>query len=243
MQSIFVDESGDLGFGCGTKYFILGMVVPRFGKKLNKVVKNFNAHLIRNGWNPSVEIKATNIWHAEKNADIPDTYAYKKTPEIPMRAILTGLAHLEGYIEYAVFRLDTVAAGLQIAPTAILYNYFSWLLLRGPLCYFPAIELFMDRRNRENHHNLKFDGYIESKVGVARGEKGKDPLNLLIHHYHWASPHEVKTPDRPNVEFGVRGIEAADFVCWAIKKKYENGDSAWYSLIESRIQFKRAYFS
>lgn len=68
MQPIFVDESGDLGFGCGTKYFVLAFLAPLVGKKLSKAVKNFNAHLIRNGWNQAVEIKASNVWLAGKNS-------------------------------------------------------------------------------------------------------------------------------------------------------------------------------
>jgi hypothetical protein len=242
MQPLFMDESGDLGFGCGTAYFVVAFLAPEKGKLLSKLVKNFNAHIIRKGWNQAVEIKATNIWHAQKNADIPASYAYKTTPEIPLEEILGGIAALPGYIEYAVFKLDTVSAGLQTAPCAILYNYFSWLMLRGPLCYFSEVELFMDRRNKEHHHNLKFDGYIESKVGIERAEKGKAPLVLNIHHYHWGSPNEFKGAERAQVEYGVRGLEAADFVCWAIKRKFENGDDRWYSIIKPKIKWKRVYF-
>lgn len=237
-----MDESGDLGFGCGTAYFVLAFIAPEKGKSLNKLVKNFNAHLIRKGWNPDEEIKATNLWHAAKNDAIDSAYEYKKTPEIPIEKILRGIAEIPGYIEYAVFKLDTVSSGLQTAPCAILYNYFSWLMLRGPLCYFPDVELFTDRRNKENHNNLKFDGYIESKAGIARAEKGKPPLILNTHHYHWGSPQEFKGEQRARVEYGVRGLEAADFVCWAIKRKFENGDDKWYALIEPAIKWKKVYF-
>ena len=119
MQPIFVDESGDLGFGCGTKYFVLAFIAPKLGKQLGKVIKNFNAHLIRNRWNPAVEVKATNIWHAESNANIPATYLYKKTPEIPMEVVLKAIASVDGYIEFAAIKLDTVTPGLQTAHTAI----------------------------------------------------------------------------------------------------------------------------
>ena len=45
-----MDESGPLSFGPrGTRFFVLGLVAPTSGKKLNKFVKNFNGHLIRNG--------------------------------------------------------------------------------------------------------------------------------------------------------------------------------------------------
>jgi hypothetical protein len=160
-----------------------------------------------------------------------------------MEAILNSIAGIKGYIEYAVVKLDTVTPGLQTAPCAILYNYFSWLLLRGPLCYFPQIELFVDRRTREKHHLLKFDGYIEGKAGIERAERNKPPLQLAIRHYHADSVNEHKAEARAIVEYGVRGIEAADFVCWAIKKKFENGDDRWYKIIEPKIKWhQKLYF-
>ena len=105
MQLIFMDESGDLGFGCGTKFFVLAFIVPAKGKALNKAIKNFNAHLIRNGWNQAVEIKATNVWHAPKNPDIPTNYVYKNNPEAPMTTVLESLAKLDGYFEFAAIKL------------------------------------------------------------------------------------------------------------------------------------------
>jgi hypothetical protein len=242
MQPLFMDESGDLGFGCGTDYFILAFIAPEAGKVLSKAVKNFNAHLIRGGWNPNVEIKATNVWHAEKNAEIPESYVYKHSPEVPMRAILNSIAAIKGYIEYVAVKLSTVSPGLQTAPCAILYNYFSWILLRNPLCFFPQIELFVDRRSREYHNLLKFDGYMEGKAGIARAEKGKPPINFQIRHYHWNSALDFKAEERARVEYGVRGLEATDFVCWAIKKKYENNDEEWYSILERKIRWKQKLY-
>jgi hypothetical protein len=232
-----MDESGDLGFGCGTKFFVLAFVAPKVG--LGKAIKNFNAHLIRNGWNREVEIKATNLWHAPRNASIPDDYAYKRTPEVPMRSVLESISAVDQYIEYAAVKLDTISTRLQTAPCAILYNHFSWQLLKGPLCYYKDVELFTDRRNREYHRNLKFDGYIEGKAGLARASLGKEPLNLVIHHYHSDSSREFSGAERAAVEGGVRGLEAADFVCWAIKKKFENGDDQWLKIIEGKIRWRQ----
>ena len=221
---------------------------PRFhrpgkGKSLSKAVKNFNAHLINKGWNPDVEIKATNVWHAGKNDDIPQSYAYKADPASPMNAILNSIAGLRLYIEYVVIKLDTVSPGLQTAASSILYNYFSWIMLKGPLCYYPRVELFADRRSRETPAQLKFDGYLESKAGIERAEQNKPPLNLTIQHYHAHSPNEYKGEQRARVEYGVRGLEAADFVCWAIMKKYENGDDQWYKIIEPKVKWiQKLYF-
>jgi hypothetical protein len=235
-----MDESGCLGFGPGaTKYFVLAFISPDSGARLNKCIKNINGHLIRNGWNANVEIKASNVWNARNNKEIPATYKYKSDPTVPMEYILNAVAHEDGYIEYAVIKLDTVSAGLQTAHNAILYNYFALQLLRGPLCYFPAVDLFVDRRNREYHKLLKFDGYVEGKVGIERAEKGRQPLNLNISHLHWNSVDDFRVEQKGHVEFGVRGIEAADFVCWAIKSMFEDGNDRWYKLIEQRIRWKQ----
>ena len=148
MQHLFLDESGTLAFGKGgTAFFVMAFVAPKSGKQLSKCIKNFNAHLMRNGWNPEVEIKASNVWHAAKNDLIPPKYLYKHKNEEPMRHLLGGLAHLDLYIEYVAVMLETVSEHLRGVPNAILYNYFAWQLLKGPLCYFPEVSLYCDRRN------------------------------------------------------------------------------------------------
>jgi Protein of unknown function (DUF3800) len=239
MRHIFVDESGDLGFGVGIDYFVLAFISPESGMQLNKKIKNFNAHLIKNGWNRNLEIKATNIWYSPKNQDLTPAYKYKHRPHVPLEYVFNSICQLDCYIEYVLVKLDTVSDGLKSAPSSILYNHFSWQLLKGPLCYFPSVELFVDRRNREYHNLLKYDGYLEVKAGLERAEKGKPVINLQICHYHSGSAKEFKAEQRAYVEFGIRGLEAADFVCWAIKRKFENGDSKWYSLIEKRIRWKQ----
>jgi len=238
MRNVFMDESGSLGFTPGgTDYFVLGFISPESGTALNKCIKNFNAHLITNGWNPNVEIKASNIWNSPKNPKIPNAYKYKNDPANPLGFVLEAIAKIDCYVEYVVIKLDTVK--IKTAPSAILYNYFALQLLKGPLCYFPAIELFVDRRNREYHNLLKFDGYLEVKAGIERAEKNMPPLNCTIHHLHHGSANECKPEEKHRVEFGIRGIEAADFACWAIKSKFEDGNDRWYKLIEKRVKWKQ----
>ena len=240
MRHIFMDESGSLGFTPGgTNYFVLAFISPESGTALNKCMKNINAHLINNGWNPNVEIKASNIWNSPKNQEIPAAYKYKNMPDVPMTYILNAIAKIDCYLEYVVIKLDTVSAELQTAPTAILYNYFAFHLLRGPLCYFPAVELFVDRRNREYHNLLKFDGYLEGKIGIERAQKKRPALISKIRHLHHGSANECTIEEKPRVEFGIRGIEAADFACWAIKCNFEDSNHKWHDLIAAKIKWKQ----
>jgi hypothetical protein len=210
MQHIFMDESGSIGFSAGgTAYFVLAISAPDSGKQLNKCVKNINAHLISNGWNKKVEIKASNVWHAPKNVDIPNTYKYKSDPATPMKYILEAIAAVPGHFECAVVKMDTLNPKVKKIPNCILYNWFAWQLLDEALCTYPAIDLCVDRRNREYHDQLKFDGYIEGTGAVRRADKSLPALSLKIHHLHWNSANECKAEERPRVQFGIRGIEAA----------------------------------
>ena len=243
MQHLFLDESGTLSFAKGgTAFFVMAFVAPKSGKQLSKCIKNFNAHLVRKGWNPEVEIKASNLYHAAENEKIPPGYAYKHKREEPMQFVLDRIAQLDLYIEYVVVKLDTIKPHLREVPNAILYNYFAWQLLKGPLCYFPEVSLYCDRRNREYHHLLKFDGYIEAQAAIERANKNKPALKLQIEHSYWRSPREVSGAERAAAEFGVRGVEAADFVCWAIKSKYEDGKDTWLSLIERKVRWAQLLY-
>ncbi|MBZ5515174.1 MAG: DUF3800 domain-containing protein [Acidobacteriia bacterium] len=243
MQHLFLDESGTLAFGRGgTAFFVMAFVAPKSGKQLSKCIKNFNAHLIRNGWNPEVEIKASNLWHAAKNENIPARYAYRHRREEPMQFVLDRIAQLDLYIEYVVVKLDTIKPHLREVSNAILYNYFAWQLLKGPLCYFPEVSLYCDRRNREYHNLLKFDGYLEAQAALERAEKKKPALKLSIEHCYWRSPQEVSGAERAAAEFGVRGVGAADFVCWAIKSKFEDGKEGWLALIEKKVRWSQSLY-
>jgi len=125
MRHVFMDESGDLGVGVGSDYLVMAFLSPESRKNLNKQIKNFNAHLIRNGWNKALEIKAANLWHAPKSADLSDQFRYKKDPAEAIRNVLTAIAQLDGYIEYVCVKLDTLSEGLRSAPEGILYNHFA----------------------------------------------------------------------------------------------------------------------
>jgi hypothetical protein len=240
MQHLFLDESGTLAFGKGgTAYFVMAFVAPKSGKQLSKCMKNFNAHLIRKGWNPKVEIKASNLWHAAKNEKIPAGYTYKHNREEPMRFILNQIGQLDMYVEYVVVKLDTIKPHLREVPNPILYNYFAWQLLKGPLCFFPDVSLYCDRRNHEYHSLLKFDGYLEAQSALERAEKMKPSLKLHIEHCYWRSPHEYSGAEKAAAEFGVRGVEAADFVCWAIKSRYEDAQDGWLALIEKKVRWSQ----
>jgi hypothetical protein len=237
MRHIFMDESGSIGFSSGgTAYFVLAYVAPESGKKLNKCIRNINAHLITNGWNKEIEIKATKVWGARSNVDIGSTYKYKDTPEIPMTRILSDIIALPGKFGYAIVELGNVPAPHRKISNCILYNDFAWNLLREPLCWFDHVQLCVDRRNPEYHDQSKFDWHIESRIAFERAARNMGPLQLGIAHHHHKSSEGLTGPQRAQLEFEIRGVEAADFLCWAVKRKYENNEDRWHSIIEKKLE-------
>jgi hypothetical protein len=238
MQHVFLDESGDLGFTGGSTHFVIALLSPQSGSALSKVIKNFNAHLMGEGWNKSVEIKATNLFNCPRNRDIPATFAYKKNPEVPIQVILQRIAALQVEIDYAVVRLSTVYDYLKKLPDAILYNYFSLQVLTQRLSLYPAVTLWVDRRNREYHHQLHFDGYIETQIQLKRAETKKENMALTIKHIGPETLDATPLAGKAQIQFSLRGLEAVDFVCWAIKRGFENEDDRWRPLVAKKIRFK-----
>jgi Protein of unknown function (DUF3800) len=244
VMHIFMDESGSIGFSSGgTAYFVLAYIAPDSGKHLNKCIKNFNAHLIGNGWNKNEEIKATKLWGAFHNEEIPNSYKYKNNSTLPMTRIFTDLKALPGQLGYAVVQLNNVPETHRKISNCILYNDFAWQLLREPLCCSDMVQLCVDRKNPEYHDQSKFNGHIESHIAFERASRSMGPLGLGITHLHHKSADGKTSGERAQIEFAIRGVEAADFISWAVKRKYENNDERWYSILESRLERKvRMYF-
>lgn len=238
MRHVFLDESGDLGFDGGSTHFVIATLSPASGSSLSKVAKNFNAYLIRAGWNKGVEIKATNVFNCPRNPAIPKSFNLKDNPESAIRGILERIAALQAEIDYAVVRLSTVYEHLRKLPDAILYNYFALQVLSPRLCRYPAVTLWVDRRNREYHHQLHFDGYIETQIQLKRAESKQERMILNIKHIGPDTLKATPTDGKSEIQFGLRGLEAVDFVCWAIKRRFENGDKRWMQLLEKRIRFR-----
>ena len=231
-----MDETGDLGFGTGTKHLIIAIISPESGKALNKKFKNFTAHLINAGWNKNLEVKAAHLWHAPKNAAVPATFKYKNDPAEPIQYALGMIAELDCHIEYVAIRLDGVPAAYRRMSNAELYKIFAWEVLKNALCTYPSVHLCVDRRERHRDGQLKFDGFVEGQISLERAKQNMAPLGLSISHLHSQAADGLKNDARAEVEYRIRGLQAADFVCWAIKRRLENGEAMWQNKIQPKIK-------
>jgi hypothetical protein len=101
----------------------------------------------------------------------------------------------------------------------VLYNYVANILLdrvfTGQLVPVEGeLELIASRRETNKFLNENFKQYISNQVSA----KQRLPIKVVI-----KSPHEEKC------------LQIADFACWAIYRKREYGDDAYWQILKEKI--------
>jgi hypothetical protein len=102
----------------------------------------------------------------------------------------------------------------------VLYNYVTNILLdrimtKKLLGSKPCgIELIASRKETNKFLNENFKEYLRNKV------KGSHDVDIKV---------EIKTPHEE------KGLQAVDFISWAIFRKQEYGDTSYYNIIKTKI--------
>ena len=86
------------------------------------------------------------------------------------------------------------------------------------------ITVTVDKRNKETHQLMDFDGYLYTKVYTP---SGIHPMRLDVAHKFSHEEH---------------GLLAADFCAWAISRKYEHSDDTFLNIIQGRIERELKYY-
>ena len=108
----------------------------------------------------------------------------------------------------------------------VLYNYVTNILLdrimtKKLVDKTKKIYLIASRRETNKFLNDNFKDYLKNKV------KGNYKVDIKI---------EIKTP------YEEKGLQAVDFVSWAIFKKYEYRDDSYYNIIRNKIAEENPLF-
>ena len=109
----------------------------------------------------------------------------------------------------------------------VLYNYVTNILLDRIFSkrFFPDgqnVILIASKRETNKFLNDNFSDYLNKQVKDAHGVK------LTI---------KIKTPSEE------KGLQAVDFISWAIFRKYEYKDAGYYNLIKNKIIEENVLFS
>ncbi len=227
---IFVDESGDLEPSKGTTYFVIGMVFY-YGENMspiNRVINAHNKYLWDNGWPKDAEIKATNLYNCKSSRYDINRSKLKTSPRNNLKKIYEEINKLNLKAGFLIHQPSNQGPMLRYLHKEKIYNYLSKVLytecfsfLRNPM------NIFVDQRNitlvrkQKNVNlniqrlNLDYIGYIRNEISFQFAEKRRIAATIEI--------------SFEKSEYN-RGIQIADYLIWAIRKKYE-GRSYWYDLL------------
>ena len=227
---IFIDESGDLGIGKGTQYFVIGMAFY-YGKDvapINEVIKYHNNYLWENGWPKNSEIKATNLYgYNDPRYDI-DTSKLKVNPKLYLQEIYKSLNKLEIKAGFLIHEPAKQGPVLRCLAKEKIYNFLSKMLyLQCFSLLRDSMDIIVDQRNITlltkqkyvdlgvQRLNLDYIGYIRNELSFQFSQQRHiDPI--------------------VNISFGdskkIKGLQLADYLIWAVRKKYE-GRPFWYNLL------------
>ena len=158
---VYLDESGDLGFGQGgTKYFTIAFVVMEDPIPFRRCVK-------------SVKVK----YHIPRDVELKGY----TTRESIKADLLNRFAKLDIEIHAITVRKKNVYPKLQV-DTNIFYNYMVGLSLVERVLQEPAnsrVLISIDRRVISVTSGFKFNEYLRSKIWYERERRD---INLEIQH-------------------------------------------------------------
>lgn len=108
----------------------------------------------------------------------------------------------------------------------VLYNYVTNILLdriftKKLIPTNKKITLIASRKETNKFLNLNFSNYLSDQARINH------KLDLDV---------EIKTPHEE------KGLQAVDFVSWAIFRKHEYGDESYYTLFKKKILEERSLF-
>lgn len=208
--SIYLDESGDLGFSFdnknSSKYFVITLLAC-FDRKTQDVFKTATRKTLKNKINPKKsklqpnELKASQTFHHVKR------YFYK---------------HIANHNTWQIYSIildkTDFYKKLHEKPSAKnLYNSLTKQILEK-VKFSPNllhVELVVDKC-KSNHEITVFNEYISTHLASYL------PLQTKLSIYHIDS-------------FKNATLQAADLFAWGIFRKYEHNDLGWYNVYCHRI--------
>jgi hypothetical protein len=164
------------------------------------------------------------LFGSHRNKVIPDNVSKNRIQHL--EKIISRILAGDVKVHYSIVRKSHIAAHLKAAPYGIAYNYYAGtLLVRAYPGHFAGpFDLTVDQRSKETHHQLPFDGYIQTRIITDCSHQG----DFIIKH---KESHEVI------------GLQAVDLVCWGLFRYYEHGDDTFKAIIDKSIGYRDDWYS
>ena len=225
MYHLYMDESGELGTNLrSSQFFLITLLSTENPKALQKRMKRECARLYGAGWPRDIEIKGQKLWQSPQIPKVPETISSKRA-EIASR-IIQSLVAGPIRVHYSIARKKRLSPHILQADYGIAFNFLAGtLLVRAYPDHFSGpLTLVVDQRNKETHHKLKFDGYVETRL-VTDCEHASE---LTI-------THEESHNDL--------GLCAVDFISWGLFRYYEHNDPAFRNLIRPVVGYRDNWYA
>ena len=202
MASIYLDESGDMGFDFSknktSKYFVITCLFVPNKRPVEKIVRS-----IVKGFSEKERKRHHGILHANSET------------ERTRRKLLNELVLKEGVSIISIYlNKEKVYTQLQ-DQKHILYNFVANILLyrickQDLIPLDQPIELIASRRETKKLLNKNFRDYIKRQI------KGNHSIDITV---------SVKTPSQEKC------LQAVDFASWAIFRNREHSDDSYYNIV------------
>jgi len=219
MHFLFIDESGELGqSGGSSEFFLITALCTEHKKALEKRVWKEKAKLINDGWPKDIEIKGTSLWSSPYDPRIPKAISEKR--EEIMCRILKAICDGPNKVHYSIVKKKHLPSHLVKAEYGVAYSILCGsLLCKAYKPHFTGpLEIVVDQRTKETHSKQKFDGYLETKL-IAD------------------CCHEVDLKLTHEESHDVPGLQAVDFLSWALFRKYEKKQPKFADLLKNNMGY------
>ncbi|MBN3037200.1 MAG: DUF3800 domain-containing protein [Candidatus Diapherotrites archaeon] len=153
----------------------------------------------------------------KKMKQLPEIKA-NNSSDTTRRRFLTDLAGLDIDVLSIILSKDTVYEYLRSKQTK-LYHYLANLILNECSLTGEEVHLIVDKRERKRLVRDDFDDYIKRNNNQCK----------TITVSHFGSKNSA-------------GLQAVDFLSWAVFRKYESSDGSYYSLIKDKIITEKKLF-
>ena len=222
MLHLFLDESGECSFSPNSKYehFLITIITIDVVESdaLKARLRRQFAYFIRNGWNSTREIKASEL------------YKNRKFGASAVLRVLNALMQLNSIkINYLVVNKNNIThQAFRDAPYGIGYNYFTGILL-SELVFQDNIgdfQLTYDEKTKETHPNRRFVEYLQTKITGSAFELDRNVTFIL----------------RSGKSHESYGLRAVDFICWSIFRKFEYSDARFFNVLSQAISRRREWY-
>ncbi len=201
--TIYMDESGDLGFDMTKKktsrFFIVAFIFTSNPRKIDKIVKKTFANFNK------IEVKNHH----------GSLHCYKEKPITRLR-LLNALAKTDSSV--LIIKLDKTKVYTRLQDEKhILYNYVTNILLDRMISkklvpLDKKIYFIASRRETNKFLNQNFVNYINNQT------LNNHNLDIII------------KIDKPSQS---KGLQVADFVSWSYFRKYEHRDSSYSDILQN----------